>query len=58
MSIVTVTKTVNVQLQQLIEDYISKQVVTVAASNKRPNVSFASKHLGHANYGRKARRYA
>ena len=58
MSIVTATKTVNAQLQQLIESYISKQVVTKVNSTKRPNVSFASKHCGKPTYGRKSRRYA
>lgn len=58
MSLVTATKTVNVQLQQLIESYISKNIVTKTTSTKRPNVSFASKHLGKPSYGRKSRRYA
>lgn len=58
MSVVTMPKVLNAQLQMLINNYITTQNVTKAVSKNRATVSFASKHLGHHNYGRKNRRYA
>jgi len=59
MCLFTTAKSADLQLQQLIAQFMQANSVTIAATkSKTSNLSLASKHCGKPTYGRKSRRYA